>query len=162
MTSNVIRDPATGALVGRPFPQYDTIRDTYNPNYTWTQQRSLQFLYTRNFSGRWGMNASYSYILASSFRTRWNPTSDTLQFYGISPEDVTSERTAPRNHGRISTFVDVPFGMTFSAFYIYTGPNRSNVMTGNSALGATAPTVALSNGRVVSDPVLQRRVPARR
>jgi hypothetical protein len=149
---NVSRDPLTGALLGRPFPQYDTIRNTYNPNYTWTQQRSLQFLYTRNFSGRWGMNANYSYIIASSFRTRWNPTSDTLQFYGISPEDVTSERTAPRNHGRISTFVNLPLDVTFSAFYIYTGPNRSNVMTGNFALNATAPTVTLSNGRVVSDP----------
>ena len=149
---NVTRDPLTGALLGRPFPQYDTIRNTYNPNYTWTQQRSLQFLYTRNFTGRWGMNANYSYIIASSFRTRWNPTSDTLQFYGISPEDVTSERTAPRNHGRISTFVTVPFDVTFSAFYIYTGPNRSNVMTGNFALNATAPTVTLANGRVVSDP----------
>jgi hypothetical protein len=149
---NVVRNQTTGALIGRPFPQYDTIRDTYNPNYTWTEQRSLQFLYTRNFVGGWGMNANYSYILASSFRTRWNPTSDMLQFYGISPEDATSERTAPRNHGRVSTFVKLPLEVTFSAFYIYTGPNRSNVMTGAFALNATAPTVTLSNGRVVSDP----------
>ena len=131
---NVIRDPTTGALIGRPFPQYDTIRNTYNPNYTWQEQRSLQFLYTRNFVGGWGMNANYSYIMASTFRTRWNPTSDTLQFYGISPEDVTSQRTAPRNHGRVSTFVKLPFDTTFSAFYIYTGPNRSNVMTGSVRL----------------------------
>ena len=59
---NVVRNQTTGALVGRPFPQYDTIRNTYNPNYTWQEQRSLQFLYTRNFVGRWGMNANYSYI----------------------------------------------------------------------------------------------------
>ena len=110
-----------GRAVGRPFPQYDTIRNTYNPNYTWQEQRSLQFLFTRNFVGSWGMNANYSYIMASTFRTRWNPTSDTLQFYGISPEDVTSQRTAPRNHGRVSTFVRLPFDTTFSAFYIYTG-----------------------------------------
>jgi hypothetical protein len=149
---NVTRDPVTGSLIGRPFPQYDTIRNTYNPNYTWQEQRSLQFLFTRNFIGAWGMNANYSYIMASTFRTRWNPTSDQLQFYGISPEDVTSQRTAPRNHGRISTFVKLPFETTFSAFYIYTGPNRSNVMTGIAALNATAPSVTLSNGRVVSDP----------
>jgi hypothetical protein len=159
---NVIRDPKTGALLGRPFPQYDTIRDTYNPNYTWQQQRSLQFLYTKNFSGRWGINASYSYILAQTFRTRWNPTSDTLQFYGISPEDVTSSRTAPRNHGRVSTFVKLPFDVTFSAFYIYTGPNRSNIMTGAFALNATAPTVTLSNGRVVSDPFFNIAYPRAR
>jgi hypothetical protein len=65
---------------------------------------------------------------------------------------VTSQRTAPRNHGRVSTFIKLPLDVTFSAFYIYTGPNRSNVMTGAFALNATAPTVTLSNGRVVSDP----------
>jgi Carboxypeptidase regulatory-like domain/TonB dependent receptor len=149
---NVVRNATTGALIGRPFPQYDTIRNTYNPNYTWQEQRSLQFLYTRNFVGGWGMNANYSYIFASRFRTRWNATSDTLQFYGISPEDATSELTAPRHHGRVSTFVKLPFDTTFSAFYIYTGANRSDVLTGNFALNATAPTVTLSNGRVVSDP----------
>ena len=149
---NVVRNQTTGALVGRPFPQYDTIRNTYNPNYTWQEQRSLQFLYTRNFVGRWGMNANYSYILASRFRTRWNATSDTLQFYGISPEDATSELTAPRHHGRVSTFVNLPFATTFSAFYIYTGANRSDVLTGSFALNATAPSVVLSNGRAVSDP----------
>jgi hypothetical protein len=159
---NVTRDPVTGALTGRPFPQYDTIRDTYNPNYTWQEQRSLQFLYTRNFIGGWGMNANYSYIMASTFRTRWNPTSDQMQFYGISPEDVTSQRTAPRNHARVSTFVRLPFDTTFSAFYIYTGPNRSNVLTGIAALNATAPSVTLLNGRVVSDPFFNVAYPRAR
>jgi hypothetical protein len=149
---NVIRDPTTGALLGRPFPQYDTIRNTYNPNYTWTEQRSLQFLFTRNFVGGWGMNANYSFILSDSFRTRWNPTSDTLQFYGITPQDYTENLTTPRNHARVSSFVRLPFDTTFSVFYIYTGPNRLNVITGKAALGAAAPSVTLSNGRVVSDP----------
>jgi hypothetical protein len=98
------------------------------------------------------MNANYSYILVSRYRTRWNATSDSLQFYGISPEDVTSELTAPHHHARVSTFVRLPFETTFSAFYIYTGANRLDVLTGNFALNATAPAVTLSNGRVVSDP----------
>jgi hypothetical protein len=149
---NVTRDPKTGALTGRPFPQYDAIRNTYNPNYTWQQQKSLQFLFTRNFVGNWGVNANYSYIFSGTWRTRWNPTSVTdLQFYGISPEDVTSTRRNPRNHARLSTFVKLPLDTTFSVFYIFTGPNRQDVMTGPFALNATAPTVTLSNGRVVSD-----------
>jgi hypothetical protein len=98
------------------------------------------------------MNANYSFILADTFRTRWNPTSDTLQFYGITPQDYTENLTSPRNHARVSTFVRLPFDTTFSAFYIYTGANRLNVITGKAALGAAAPTVTLSNGRVVSDP----------
>jgi hypothetical protein len=150
---NVTRDPVTGALTGRPFPQYDAIRNTYNPNYTWQQQKSLQFLFTRNFVGNWGVNANYSYIFSGTYRTRWNPTSTTdLQFLGISPEDVTSTRTNPRNHARLSTFFRLPWDSTFSVFYIYTGPNRQNVMTGDFPLNSTAPSVTLSNGRVVSDP----------
>ena len=149
---NLIRDSKTGALIGRPFPQYDAIRNTYNPNYTWQQQKSLQLLFTRNFVGSWGVNASYSYIFAGTYRTRWNPTSTTdLQFYGISPEDVTSTRRQPRNHARLSTFVKLPLDTTFSVFYLYTGPNRSDVTTGPFPLNATAPSVTLSNGRVVSD-----------
>jgi len=156
---NVIRDPRTGALVDRPFPQYDTIRDTYNPNYTWQGEESLQFLFTRNFVGGWGMNANYSYIFRATYRTRWNPTSDMNQFIGISPEAFTSARANPRNHARVSTFVHLPGDITFSAFYIYTGPNRSNVITGAAALGATAPTVRLSNGRLVSDPFFNTTYP---
>jgi hypothetical protein len=150
---NVTRDPKTGALVGRPFPQYDAIRNTYNPNYTWQQNKSIQLLFTRNFVGNWGVNANYSYIFQATYRTRWNPTSTTdLQFYGISPEDVTTTRRNPRNHARLSTFVRLPFDSTFSVFYLYTGPNRQDVMTGPFPLNATAPSVTLSNGRVVSDP----------
>ena len=150
---NVIRDPKTGVLIDRPFPQYDAIRNTYNPNYTWQQQKSLQFLFTRNFVGNWGVNANYSYIFSGTWRTRWNPTSVTdLQFYGIRPEDVTTTRRNPRNHARLSTFVKLPLETTFSVFYIYTGPNRQDVNTGPFALNANAPSVTLSNGRVVSDP----------
>ena len=42
--------------------------------------------------------------------------------------------------------------MTLSLFYSYTRANRSNVMTGDFALNATAPRVVLSNGRSVADP----------
>ena len=58
---NVTRDPTTGALLGRPFPDYDSVINTYNPNYTWQQNRSAQLLYTKAFAGRWGVNANYSY-----------------------------------------------------------------------------------------------------
>jgi hypothetical protein len=149
---NVTRDPITGALLGRPFPQYDTIRNTYNPNYTWQQNRSLQFLFTRNFVGNWGVNANYSYIISMRNRTRWNATSDTLQFYGITPEEDYYSHRSPRNHGRISTFFRLPYDSVFSVFYMYTGPNAYDVMTGLFPLNATAPSVTLSNGRVVSDP----------
>jgi hypothetical protein len=75
---------------------------------------------------------------------------------------VTSTRANPRNHARLSTFVRLPFDTTFSVFYLYTGPNRSNVMTGNFPLNTAAPTVTLSNGRVVSDPFFNIAFPRAR
>ena len=159
---NVIRDPKTGALLGRPFPDFDAVINTYNPNYTWQQNRSVQLLYTKNFAGNWGVNGSYSYILSSTMRTRWNPTRDTLQFYGISPDDVLSQRTSPRHHARFSGFVKIPYDVTLSLFYSYSQGGRSNVMTGDFPLNTTAPRVILSNGRSVADPFFNVAYPIAR
>ena len=159
---NVIRDPKTGALIDRPFPDYDAVINTYNPNYTWQQNRSLQLLYTKAFAGAWGVNANYSYIVSTTLRTRWNPTRDTLQFYGISPGDVFSQRASPRHHARFSGFVKVPYDVTLSLFYSYSQGGRFNVMTGDFPLSAIAPRVVLSNGRSVADPFFNIAYPVAR
>jgi hypothetical protein len=148
---NLVRDPKTGLLVGRPFPDFDAVINTYNPNYTWQQNRSLQLLYTKAFAGQWGVNANYSYIVSERFRTRWNATRDQLQFYGISPEDDHYALRTGRHHARFSGFVNLPYDVTVSAYYSYSQGGRFDVMTGDFPLNATAPRVTLSNGRQVSD-----------
>jgi hypothetical protein len=119
-------------------------------------------LYTKHFAGNFGVNTSYSYILSSTIRTRWNPTRDTLQFYGITPDDVLSERTTPRHHARFSGFVKIPYDVTLSLFYSASQGSRSNVMTGDFPLNATAPRVVLSNGRSVADPFFNIAYPQAR
>jgi hypothetical protein len=158
----VIRNPVTGALVDRPFPDFDAVLLSYTPNYSWQQFRSLQFLYMKDFTRGWGMNANYSYTISSVIRTRWNPTSDTLQFDGMSPQDGNSQRTTPRHDGRISGFVRLPFGITTSAFYFFRQGPRSDVLTGDFPLNASAPRVILSNGRSVADPFFNIAYPLAR
>src|SRR5713101_5618975 len=108
------------------------------------------------------MNANYSYIISSRIRTRWNPTRDTLQFYGISPDDDFGERLSPRHLARFSSFVRLPYDVTLSAFYSFSQGTRFNVMTGDFALNATAPRVVLSNGRGVADPFFNVAYPQAR
>src|SRR5262249_30271980 len=161
---NVIRDQRTGALVDRPFPDFDAVINTYNPNYTWQQQRSVQLLYTKSFAGSWGVNANYSFIIWERFRTRWNPTRDQLQFYGISPDAdaQTARQRSPRHQARFSGFVKLPYDVTFSAYYSFSQGSQFDVTTGDFPLNATAPRVILSNGRSVADPFFNIAYPLAR
>jgi hypothetical protein len=158
---NNTRHPVTGALVGRPYPTYDAIRQELQ-SPTWAQTRSLQFLYTRHFGARWGMNGNYVYVITTSARFKWLPENDTLQFLGISPADVLSQRATGRHRIRLSTYVRLPLNIQASVYYSYTQGNRSNVMTGDFPLNAAAPTVVLSNGRVVTDPFFNPAYPRAR
>ena len=159
---NVIRNPTTGAFLGRLYPDFDAVRNTYNPNYTWQQQKSIQFMYTKNFAGAWGINSSYWYMMSSRYRTRWNPTSDTLQYLGFSPADDTTDWTNPRHHARLSSFVRLPFETMFSVFYSFSQGRRFDITTGDFPLNATAPRIVLSNGRAVSDPFFNPAYPRAR
>ncbi len=149
---NVIRDPATGAFLGRPFPQFNNINRTGTPEFTYTLFRSIQFLYTKNFAQRWGMNANYWYGITSRIRNRFNPTSDTLQFLGVTPAEDRDDWVQPRHQARLSSFVRLPYDFVASGYYSFTSAQRSDVLAGALPLNATAPTIVLSNGRAVADP----------
>ena len=149
---NIVRDPNTGALVGRPFPAYDAVLRTYAPNYSYQQFRSLQLLYTKNFGQQWGMNANYWYGMHQSIVRAFNPTRDTFQFLGFTPDENTNNWLTPRHQARLSSFVRLPYGLQLSGLYTLTSGPRSDILTGTVPLNSTAPTIVLSNGRAVSDP----------
>ena len=149
---NIVRDPATGALLGRPFPGFDAVLRTYAPNYVFQQFRSVQLLYTKNFGARWGMNANYWYGMHQSIQLAFNPTRDILPFLGFTPDAATNNWVTPRHQARASSFVRLPYGFQLSGLYTYTAGPHSDVLTGTVPLNSTAPTIVLSNGRAVSDP----------
>lgn len=156
---NVIRDPATGAFLGRPFPDFDAVLRTYAPNYSIQQFRSVQFLYTKNFARQWGINANYWYAFHQTIVEKFNPTRDTLQFLGFTEDELTSNWTSPRHQARVSSFVRLPFDMMLSGFYSFTQGPKSDVLTGDFPLNATAPRITLSNGRSVADPFFNPSFP---
>lgn len=156
---NVIRDPATGAFLGRRFPDYDAVLRTYAPNYSIQQFRSVQFIYAKNFAQRWGMNANYWYAFHQSIVRGFNPTRDTLQYLGFTEDELTNNWVSPRNQARVSSFVRLPYGIMFSGFYSFTQGPRSDVLTGDFPLNATAPRITLSNGRSVADPFFNPAYP---
>ena len=95
---NVTRDPVTGALTGRPFPQHDAIRNTYNPNYTWQQQRSLQFLVHAQLRRQLGRERELLvHLLGVDLpdAVESDQHGRICSSYGISPEDVTSDAHEP-------------------------------------------------------------------
>jgi hypothetical protein len=159
---NVIRNATTGQFLGRIYPDYDAINHTYGPNYTFQDFRSIQFLYTKNFGKTWGMNANYWYGIHSSVRRKWNPTNDVLQFMGFSLDDDTNRWRSPRHQARLSSYVQLPFDFMLSGFYSFTQGARTDILTGDAPLGATAPTFTLSNGRVVADPFFNIAYPRAR
>jgi hypothetical protein len=156
---NVFRDPVTGAFLGRPFPDYDAVLRTYAPNYSIQQFRSVQFLYTKNFAQGWGINANYWYAFHQSIVQAFNPTRDTLQFLGFTEDELTSDWVSPRHQARVSSFVHLPLSLMVSGFYSFTQGPRSDVLTGDFPLNATAPRVTLSNGRSVADPFFNPAFP---
>jgi hypothetical protein len=156
---NMIRDPITGKFLGRVWPNYDTISRTYAPNRIFTDFTSLQIMYTRNFTSKWGINANYFYQVNSRIYNEFSATSENFQ-YMISPKtgqpfqpsDFTCNHVLPHHNARISTFVRMPFDFMISAVYAYTAGPKYDLYTGDYPLGTSAPRVVLSNGRSVTDP----------
>ena len=132
---------------------------TYAPNYSIQQFRSVQLLYTKNFARQWGINANYWYAFHQTIVQAFNPTRDTLQFLGFSEDDLTNNWVSPRHQARVSSFVRLPLGILVSGFYSLTQGPRSDVLTGDFPLNATAPRVILSNGRSVADPFFNTAYP---
>ena len=122
---NVIGDPATGGAAGPSVPGDRHDRKHLQSEHTWTEQRSLAVPLHTELRRRLGDQRQLLFILSDTFRTRWNPTSDTRQCLRDHPPGLHGKphhAAQPRPRPR---FIRLPFDTTFSVFYIYTGPNRT-------------------------------------
>ena len=150
---NIVRDPTTGALLGRPFPAFDAVLRTYAPNYSFQQFRSLQFLYTKNFGQRWGMNANYWYGMHQTIQLEPSTRRATRCSSWASRADDADQQlgdaaaSGPRLVVR-AVAVRIP---AVGPLHVHRGAAFGRAHR-HVPLNSTAPTIVLSNGRAVSDP----------
>ena len=156
---NIIRDPNTGALLDRPYPNYNAINRTYTPNRIFTNFTSLQILYVKNFGAHWGMNANYWYQINNRIYNTFGATNENFQFMTnpatgkrFQPSDFSTKWVLPHHNVHLSTFFRLPFDSMISMVYSYVQGPKFDLYTGDYALGAVAPRITLSNGRQVADP----------
>jgi len=149
-----------GKFVGRRFPDFDTIwmRTWYSgDDRRWNfDYKGLQFNIKRNFTGRWGLLANYSFMWRNYYKLKFDPT-DPKQFVYASPRDLDMPNYGIKWAFHVSAFYRLPWDILLSTFI----DGRSGILvadtTGDYAWDATAPTIILSNGRKVTDIVWQAK-----
>lgn len=145
---------ADGKFVDRKFPDFNTIWQrtfyTGNDRRTKFDYKGLQFNIKRNFTGRWGMMANYSFHWRRYQKLAFDPT-DPDQFVYPSPSSLNMDNYGIRWSFHLSAFYRFPLDIMVSAFVngqsgIFVGDR-----TGDYDVNDSPPRVTLSNGRRVSD-----------
>lgn len=143
-----------GAFVDRRFPDYDTIwkRIFYEGSDRRTQYdyKGLQFNVKRNFTGRWGLMANYSFHWRTYKKLEFDPT-DPDQFVYSSPSDLNMKNYGIRWSFHLSAFYRFPWDIMFSTYVNGQSGNFISDRTGDYDVNDSAPRITLSNGRRVSD-----------
>jgi hypothetical protein len=154
-----------GAFAGRLFPDFDTIwmRTWYGGDARrWKfDYKGLQFNIKRNFTGRWGLMANYSFMWRNYYKFQFDPT-DQKQFVYSSSRDLDMKNYGIRWAFHLSAFYRLPWDVLVSAFVNGTSGIFQADVTGDYAWDATAPTIKLAPGqtgtiRTVSDIVWQAK-----
>lgn len=147
-----------GAFVDYLHPDWNTIwqRTWYSgADRRWKfDYKGLQFNLKRNFTGKWGFMANYSFMWRKYFKIAFDPT-DPKQFVYDSPSDMDMTNYGINWSFHASAFYRLPWDILFSTFVNGTSGIFVQDTTGDYAWDASAPNVTISNGRRVSDIVWQ-------
>ncbi len=145
---------ADGRFLGRRFPEFDTIwqRTWYSgKDRRWKfDYKGLQLNLARNFTGRWGIMANYSFMWRKYYKLAFDPT-DPDQYVYASPGALSMTDYGNRWAFHLSTFYRLPWDFLVGAYVSGTSGIWQNDITGDYAWDASAPRITLSNGRKVAD-----------
>lgn len=143
-----------GAFVDYRFPDYSTIwqRTFYHGDDRRTSFdfKGLQFNIKRNFTGKWGMMANYSFHWRNYRKLAFDPT-DADQFVYANPSDLDMENYGVRWSFHASAFYRLPWDIMVSTYVNGQSGIFMSDRTGDYDVTASAPRVTISNGRGVSD-----------
>ncbi len=143
-----------GEFVDRIFPDYNRInkRTTYkgNDRHRSDDYKGLQFNLKKNFTGRWGIMANYSFMWRSFKRLKFDP-GEPEQFVYANPGDLTMKNVGNRWSFHASAFYRLPLDFMISTFITGDSGEWKNDTTGDYAWDDSAPRIYLSNGRRVND-----------
>jgi len=145
---------SNGQFVDYRFPDFNTIwqRTFYSGSDRRTSfdYKGLQFNIKRNFTGKWGMMANYSFHWRTYKQLAFDPTDPKQFVYG----DASALNM--KNYGvtwsfHLSTFYRLPWDIMVAAFVTGQSGVFVSDRTGDYDVTQSAPRVTISNGRRVSD-----------
>jgi len=141
-----------GEFVDRKFPDFNTIwmRTWYDPPRWKFYYKGLQFNLKRNFTGRWGFMANYSFMWRTYRKKEWDP-GDPQQFVYPSPSSLDMENYGRRWAFHLSAFYRLPWDIMVSTYINGNDGIFIADTTGDYEWDQSAPRITLSNGRRVSD-----------
>lgn len=153
---NLILDVANRRFVGRIDPAFDALTDVVTNDRQQQVYRALQLWANRRFADRWQLDASYTYqINRQEGEFGLGTTANAAQqfAYGDRASAFFETTSGTRHLLKLAGSYRFPWDVTLGVYYSKKGPTVRLDTYNPAGIGAVAPRVTLSNGRVVPDPL---------
>ncbi|MCL4813419.1 MAG: TonB-dependent receptor [Vicinamibacteraceae bacterium] len=153
---NLILDIPNKRFVGRIDPRFDALTDVVTSDRQQTVYRALQVWVNRRLANRWQLDASYTYQLnRQDGEFGYGTTANAAQqfAYGDRADEFFETRVGPKHMLKLAGSYSFPWDITAGLYYSKKSATVRLDTYNPAGIGAIAPRVTLSNGRVVADPL---------
>lgn len=153
---NLILDIPNQRFVGRIDPTRDALLDVVDTNRVKRSYRSLQLWVNRRLADRWQLNGSYTYAIDKQTGEfgYFSTANAALQFaYDDRAAEFFEVELGARHNLKLAGSYTLPFDITAGVFYEVLSDTVSLDTYQELPAGTLPPTITLSNGRVVNDPL---------